>query len=183
MKRLLLFAALVVCMAGTLHAQETEHLKFKGIPIEGSVDSFGRELVTEGFSKEEKSVYKGIFMGRESYVFLNSQTDNQIRAVGVIFNECDTWKKLKSDYVWCVDMYTEKYGDPLSETRTFSGYKNEDNGLAMYAVKDDECNYRAIWIVPNGMISITISPMARVFISYLDGVSAQNNHSAIIDEI
>lgn len=122
-------------------------------------------------------------MGNDSYIVLNYSIDNQISSVVVFFEECDTWNELKSQYTWCVDMYTEKYGTPLFETQSFSSYKNDKNGLAMSAVKDNECDYRTIWEVPNGMIYINISSNASVVILYSDDFSRKNNRESIIDEI
>lgn len=192
MKRLLLFAALVVCMVGTLHAQETEHLKFKGIPIEGSVDSFGCKLVAEGFSKVAQNAYRGKFMRSDCAVVLVGADNGMIWRVAIAFGDVNTWSTLRSSFDGYVDLYTEKYGRPTKIVKEFLGYyvdlvkSSADN--AMSAIFNDSCNYNAYWKLQHGSIDMRIVKgksyrSGVIVITYTDDTNKAVVRSADLDEI
>ena len=75
-------------MALTMQAQE-EHLKFMGIPIDGSIKSFQKELKEKGFSRESSKdgyrTYEGDFAGEkvELWVYFD-KSSRIVYQVGVI---------------------------------------------------------------------------------------------------
>ena len=58
MKKILSLLISMMFIAGGISAQETEHFKFKGIPIDGTLAEFGKNLVAEGFVKVGNNAVK-----------------------------------------------------------------------------------------------------------------------------
>lgn len=192
MKRLLLLVVLAVCMAGTSLAQEAEHLKFKGIPIEGSVDDFGKKLVAEGFSQVAKNAYRGKFMRSDCTVVLIAADNGMIWRVAIAFGDVKTWSTLRSSFDGYIDLYKEKYGAPTKVTKTFTGhYANSVQSspdMAMYAIYNDACNYNAYWKLKQGSIDMSIVKgksikSGVIVITYTDDANKAVVRSADLDEI
>lgn len=83
----LLIAAMLIC--GGIRAQ---HMKFMGIPIEGTIEEFAVTLENKGFKKITKNGLRGTFAGYDCTIFLNTtgasarKSDN-VANINVRFNE------------------------------------------------------------------------------------------------
>lgn len=192
MKRLLLSIVFALCAIGLSSAQEPEHLKFKGIPIEGSIDDFGRKLVAEGFSQIAKNAYKGKFMRSDCTVVLVAADNGMIWRVAIAFGDVKTWSTLRSSFEGYVDLYKEKYGQPTKITKTFTGYYADlvrsNPNVAMSAIDDDACNYNAYWKLKQGSIDMSIVKgksyrSGAIIITYTDDTNKAVVRSADLDEI
>ena len=88
MKKSLLLLMLVSLLALTSFAQ-TEHMKFMGIPIDGSLKSFCSQLKKKGFDRDpyetrrkDSRIYIGEFAGHNSKVFVYSDAkSNNVHSV------------------------------------------------------------------------------------------------------
>ena len=68
MKKLLLtICSSLFCV---LSYAQTEHLTFKGLPIDGSKQEFVKELQSQGYVYVDDDILSGTFIGRDSYVFI-----------------------------------------------------------------------------------------------------------------
>ena len=68
MKKLLLtICSSLFCV---LSYAQTEHLTFKGLPIDGSKQEFVKELQRQGYVYVDDDILSGTFIGRDSYVFI-----------------------------------------------------------------------------------------------------------------
>jgi len=84
MKKSLLLLMLVSLLTLTSFAQ-TEHMKFMGIPIDGSLKSFCSKLKKKGFDRDPYDellsnycrIYNGEFAGNKSKVFIYSDAKTQ----------------------------------------------------------------------------------------------------------
>lgn len=87
MKKLML---LIICCLMTVFVQaQTEHLKFMGIPIDGKIRQFQKELKKKGFrqasSEDDKRMYKGYFYGDEASVLaLFDKSSDSVYQVAVM---------------------------------------------------------------------------------------------------
>lgn len=177
---------------GISSAQETEHLKFKGIPIEGSVDDFGKKLVAGGFSQIAKNAYRGKFMRSDCTVVLIAADNGMIWRVAIAFGDVKTWSTLRSAFDGYIDLYKEKYGAPAKVTKTFTGnyvdlVRNSPD-WAMYAIGEDACNYNAYWKLKQGLIDMRIVKgksygRGSIMITYTDDTNKAVVRSADLDEI
>ena len=130
-------------------AQTSEHLSFKGIPIDGTLDQYVSKMKQSGFtnlSTEDGTVllsgdfagYKGCMVG----VSTLKQKD-LVYKIGVVFPAKDTWSTLSGNYSDLKQMLTEKYGKPSDVVEKFD-------------VKFDRCKYYSIWQTDKGEIQLSI---------------------------
>ena len=88
MKKSLLLLMMVLLLALTSFAQ-TEHMKFMGIPIDGSLKSFCSQLKKKGFDRDpyetrrkDSRIYFGEFAGHNSKIFVYSDAkSNNVHSV------------------------------------------------------------------------------------------------------
>ena len=76
MRKLLVFLLILVALPMIAQNKDSEHFKFLGIPICGTIQEFSKQLEEKGFNKVESSeVYRGIFDGNSAYLLLIKNTD------------------------------------------------------------------------------------------------------------
>ena len=84
MKKLML--AFIICLSPLSVMAQTEHMKFMGIPIDGKISAFQRELKKKGFREDEriKLLPKNTFRGAHFYKGLFAE---EMATLVVYFNE------------------------------------------------------------------------------------------------
>lgn len=158
MKKLL---ALIVCcfLVGNIFAQ---HLTFKGVPIDGTLQSYIQKMRAAGFQYEGTSdgvaLLSGDFAGyKECYIGVYTlKNKDLVSRIGVIFPEKDTWSAVVRDYENLKEMLTEKYGMPSEQIERFNTYASSDN-LKMYAIRDGEADWFCTFSTKNGDIQLTLT--------------------------
>lgn len=111
MKKLAL--SFIACLISlTIQAQNTEHLKFMGIPIDGKLNKFKKELVNKGLrcnKFRDSYSFEGYFSGENAYIYpLVDGKTNNVYAVGVII-DCHAEDIARGKYLNFVRNLTEKY--------------------------------------------------------------------------
>jgi hypothetical protein len=89
----------------------TTPLSFKGIPMTGSLSSFGNELVRAGFRSAGNGTYTGDFAGYSGCKITPSGS-NPVQEVRVDFPVISDWDALEKAYDSLQASLTEKYGMP-----------------------------------------------------------------------
>ena len=123
MRKILLL--ILCCFTMCVIAQETKHLEFKGVPMEGNVFSFADKLVEKGFKWEEPLegyiFMTGRFMEREVGVLIMGtfKTNTIWKIVVITDEEFTTWYRLKSKYTEYTRLFTKKYGMPTAHLNSF----------------------------------------------------------------
>lgn len=174
-------------------AQESSHLKFKGIPIDGKLDSFVQKLKNKGYTyvgtKDGMSVLKGEFAttkGCTIGVARFSHRD-QVNTVVVMFPEMKTWSTIYNTYLEYKEMLTEKYGEPDCVEEFAEGTSVHDDWFKFHAVLRDECNYVSTFKTDNGNIVLTMMKMdyntASVVIKYIDKANAEETRRKVMEEL
>ena len=103
MKKLIVSFAFVL-IALTSYAQGgSEHLTFKGIPIEGSMTEFCQKLKAKGFtsigSENNLALFMGDFTGRNATIGVTATDDGKsVFAVAVLFDPSGEWNTLVNTY-------------------------------------------------------------------------------------
>lgn len=87
----------------------TTPLSFKGIPMTGSLSSFGNELVRAGFRSAGNGTYFGDFAGYSGCKITPSGS-NPVQEVRVDFPVISDWDALEKAYDSLQASLTEKYG-------------------------------------------------------------------------
>lgn len=178
----------------TTQGQNNEPFKFKGIAIKGSAAAFCQELEKIGFEKVEsnsldKPTYAGNFLNREAVVLVMSNEDNSIHSVAVMFKPYtdSEWGFLYDKYINTVELYTAKYGEPISSVADKPDYANTNsqivlalsNGLATYITEyETESGYIQIRI-----LSADVSYKATFTIIYRDKEGLEKAYIKQLDEI
>ena len=117
MKRIVSILALLLCMTCV---QAEEHMKFMGIPLNGTISQFQAKLTAKGVTHDVagskglsagRRLFKGTFSGKraEIYVYFDEATKIVYRAKAVIESSEESLSKQNYDYF--VSMLSQKYDD------------------------------------------------------------------------
>lgn len=152
--------SLIIAMLCAITCMAEEHLKFKGIPIEGSMKSFCQKLANKGFTKigsdSNLTLFTGDFTGRDATIGVKSDDDGEnVYSVIVLFESSKEWKVLVSTYNYYKDLYTRKYGEPKI-SKEINTASNTNNALLMIELEERNAIWGSIWEVPGGEIEISI---------------------------
>lgn len=186
----LLTAVLISVIA---FAQGSEHLTFKGVPIDGTLASFTQKLTTKGFKKigteGRASVLKGTFAGSDNCTILVHALENKdaVYLVGVMFPSTSEWRRLETDYLTLKDMLTKKYGEPAACVEEFqSRYVNDDNSK-LHELRMSRCTYETIFENEKGRIKLSLAHDdymdCYVILGYVDGINGALSAEAAYDDL
>lgn len=170
---------------------ENNHLKFKGVPIDGTLELFVERMKRKGF----KEVGQGSFLGRSKsfsgvlrgdfadytdclvYVETLDQKDLVAR-ITVAFPSQDKWEYLYGDYKRLKDMLSQKYGKPYRCAEKFQNNYDlpMDDNYRMHAVGMDRCKYESRFRSDKGEIVLWIEHddfKCFVALAYKDKVNCE----------
>ena len=183
MKRILIALLFVFSCIGAMAQNANEHLKFMGIPINGTLESFTQKLVAKKIKSiqaaEGVGLFNGAFAGKMNCNIFVATVPNRniVSKVVVCLPPRETWAWLESDYNEFKQMLTSKYGEPFQHSETFKAgsYKSSDV-LKMSSLRDGKCEYYTVWKVNEGMIGLEIisieSPSSCfVRLNYYDAIN------------
>ncbi len=192
MKKILL-VAIAFLFSVSLNAQTTEeHMKFKGIPIDGTLTDFTQKMKQKGFSykgtEDGMALFEGEFAATKGCTIIAvAKSNNVVHKVAVVFPDCDTWSCLSNKYESLKDMLTQKYGEPDFKIERFDNNYIRDDGDRYYNVRTDRCKYAASWITEEGEIDLDISHSGYlscfVRLIYIDGINTDKVINQAIDDL
>src|SRR5690606_41600959 len=128
MKTLLssIFCLFIIASTCAQNESETnEHMTFKGVPIDGTLNEFVSKMKNSGFNhigiENGIGVLKGDFAGYKGCIVgvATLKQKDLVSKITVIFPESDTWSCLSSDYFYLIVLLTEKYGEPCEVVEKF----------------------------------------------------------------
>lgn len=160
MKKILVVMALFVAMAANA---QTEHLKFKGVPIDGTLSQYTQRMKEKGFTylgtENGMSLLEGDFAGFKSCLVVVYTLKNKdlVSFIVVKFQEYDTWSAIYNNYSTLKDMLTMKYGEPSGVIEEFQGSYVDDDNDRMYALMMDGCKYITTFETELGIIELSIT--------------------------
>lgn len=165
---------------------QTEHLKFMGIPLNGTITQFQSKLATKGLVPNNKinqsipvgcRAFSGTFSGEKAniYVYYNSKTKIVYRAKAVIQYDKDQVEfKLKN----FVSLLQEKYTNSVGEDSEQDGYPS----YSLVVLNDDGIN-------PLGIVGLYISKSDYLYserflhVDYEDYLNSESNKSSNMDDL
>jgi len=191
MKRLFL-TIFVTLFTVALYAQtESNHLTFKGIPIDGDYKVFAQKLVQKGFvqtgTSDDGILLKGTFMAHPNVsvgVYPNPSTKT-VAGVSAIIEVGDNWSTIEDQYYDIVDLYSEKYGNCTSHIEEFTTTVY-GNSSKLSCIRNGECNYSSTWELDAGMIIIAIDYFDHkycVICNYYDEINYNTYRQSMLDDI
>lgn len=134
MKKILsIFFTLCICLS--VSAQE--HMKFMGIPLDGTIDNFALKLKAKGVTYDAAKskaagagirIFSGLFMGEKAtfIVFYNSKSKIVFSAVAELYYP--TAESAHTPFVNLTDQLQQKYPDATCKENT--GPDGKADGLA-----------------------------------------------------
>ena len=167
-----------------LAVEDSIHLRFKGVPIDGTLEQFVLRMERSGFQcmdvEDGTAVLKGDFAAfKECTVFVSTLSGKDlVSRIAVQFPERDQWQYLYGDYKNLKDLLTEKYGKPSSCVERFQKhYVEPDDMMKMLYVQSDKCNYETTFATEKGTIVLSIEhgeySSCFVMLAYRDKVNNQ----------
>jgi len=190
----MIFTLATLTSFAQVDSENSEHMTFKRIPIDGALDEYIVQLKKSGFSLIEKedgfAVLKSDFAGfKDCYILVATlKQKDLVGSITVIFPERETWSSLSSNYFTLKEMLTEKYGKPSESNEKFdSSSQPRDDNDRMYRVKFDNCKYYTEYETEKGSIQLSIDHdgVASCFVSlaYFDKINREIIRAKAIDDL
>ena len=122
---------IIVCLMSMCIQAQTEHLKFMGIPLTGSITAFQEKLKAKGIKYDAEGsrqikvgcrCFKGSFSGEKAnfYVYYNEKTKIVYRAKAVI--TCLSKEKGEGQFDSFRSMLNTKYSDGIANDSEQDGH-------------------------------------------------------------
>ena len=174
--------------------EKTEHMTFKGVPIDGTLNEYVSKMKQSGFTLIETedgvAILQGDFAAYKDCIIgvATLKGKDLVSKITVIFPEQETWSSLSSNYYNLKELLTEKYGEPSEIIEKFDTYSEpDDDGDRMHAVKMDNCKYYTTFELENGSIQISIDHQSVmscfVRLSYFDKINSEKIRQKAIDDL
>jgi hypothetical protein len=189
-----IFTLILSLTAMLTFAQTSEHLSFKGVPIDGTLSDYVSKMEKNGFTligkedgvamlKGDFAAYKDCFIG----VATLKQKD-LVSKISVIFPERRTWSSLSANYYNIKKLLAEKYGEPSEIVEKFdSRIEPMDDNSKMHEVGMNRCKYYTTFELENGSIQLSIEndgfSTGFVMLSYFDKINSEIIKAKAIDDL
>jgi len=185
-------------MTMTCYAQNntdtTEHLTFKGVPIDGTLDEYVSKMKKSGFTlvgtKDGVAILKGDFATYKDCIIgvATLQGKDLVSKITVLFPKRETWETLASNYFNLKKLLTEKYGEPSDVVEKFDTRSvPKDDRSKMHEVGMNNCKYHTIFELENGSIQVSIENdgflSSFVVLSYYDRINSEKVRQKAIDDL
>ena len=175
-------------------SQTSEHLSFKGVPIDGTLNEYVSEMKKGGFTligaEDGVAMLTGDFAAYKDCVIGVATLKQQdlVSKITVIFPESNTWSSLSNNYFILKALLTKKYGEPSKNVEKFDTYSPPDNdGDRMFEVKMDNCKYYATFETEKGSIQLSIDHngviSCFVRLTYYDKINSEIIKQKAIDDL
>ena len=191
-----LYVAICALFASVAFAQssESEHLTFKGVPIDGTLSQYVAKMKAAGFSylgeEDGTALLKGDFAGFKGCTIGVStlKSVNVVSQIAVIFPEREDWSILENDYNNLKAMLTEKYGEPAEVVEKFDNkYLADDNRSKMHELTMDRCTWFTIFSTEKGDIQLSLVKYnfgsGAVILKYRDRINGDKVYSSAMDDL
>lgn len=186
---------LFLLMSFTLtFAQSSEHLKFKGVPIDGTLNEYVSKMKQAGFqlvgTDDGVALLEGEFAGYRGCLIAVStlKSVNVVNTIGVVFPAREDWSSLEGDYEHLKSMLTEKYGEPADVVEKFQGYGNPQTDQEKWInLITDNCTWYTIFETKNGDIQLSLEKGDYgeyfVLLKYFDKINTEAVRSAAMEDL
>lgn len=191
MKKLLI--SLFVILYTTI-GQAQEHLTFKGVPIDGTLDTYVANMKKAGFTfiVEDNGIamLRGDFAGYRNCTIgvVTLKSIDIVNRISVLFDSHQDWNNIYINYSSLKEMLTTKYGKYADCVEKFEGYSQprDDNGK-MHELTMDRCKFYTIWKTDKGSIELEIIKGnlggGMVRLSYWDKINTMSVQEKAMDDL
>ena len=194
MKKSFLFLMFMIIIALSSFAQTTEHLKFKGVPIDGTLNEYVLKMKQAGFqligTDDGVALLEGEFAGYRGCLIGVStlKSVNVVNTIGVVFPAREDWSSLEGDYEHLKSMLTEKYGEPSDVVEKFQGYGNPQTDQEKWInLISDNCTWYTTYETKNGDVQLSLEKgdygQYFVLLKYFDKINTDAVRSAAMEDL
>lgn len=154
-----------------------EHIDFKGIPLEGDLDSYVSKMKEAGYNfikivDGDIALMEGKFTGKDAQIYISATPKTKtVCRVFVFLEKHTSWTSLKNEYFKYKDLYKQKYGEDSESFEFFKDPYYEGDGYELQAVGLDKCNYATFYNTDKGTIAIEIASTKAILIGYEDKIN------------
>lgn len=181
-------------------AQSSEHLKFKGVPIDGTLNEYVNKMKQAGFQLVEiedgVAIMEGNFAGyNDCQIGINSsQKRDLVCEVAVVFPTQKEWTGLYDNYESLKSMLTQKYGNPVECVEEFALLKEKSKDEINKIMMDSYAFYyhigMCIWYSSfdtlNGSINLSIKNQGFshfVLLRYCDKINCDKYKDDAMEDL
>lgn len=195
MKKFFFILYLAFTLFAAASAQNAqEHMTFKGIPINGTLNSFVTKLKQKGFTHigtdDGIAMFRGDFAAYKNCTVgaVSSKEKDLVVKVAVIFPSHETWSALENNYLSLKQMLTAKYGEPSDCVETFQSHSQpKDDNMKMFELQMDRCKYQTLFETEKGNIELQLGHKSfskcYVILSYYDAVNQKTVMSDAMEDL
>ena len=164
-----------------------EHLKFKGLEIDGSLDEFFKNLKKEipdldGYVLDFAAIFKGTFAGTRGCIFVISpNSDNNVKDVMIQFPASDNWGMIKKEYEELCSNMTLKYGEPMATSNDYLEPYIEGDGKEINGIIQGQIKLCQVFGLTNGYIQVCIMKATSYDYVFPETAREGNNIAVAID--
>jgi hypothetical protein len=186
----ILFSVILALTATMLFAQnQSQHLSFKGVPIDGTLNEYVAKMKQSGFTlistKDGVAKLRGDFAAyKNCSISIVTKGKDLVSEITVIFPAEDRQALLLNNYFSLKEMLTEKYGEPSKSGKTFDIYSSDDI-FKMHDVVIDGCKYITVFSIDKGDIQLSIKHSRDLFVvlSYFDKINGDIIQQKAMDDL
>ena len=135
-------------------------LTFKGIPLKGSLSSFGSELVRAGFRNAGNGTYTGTFAGYDGCKITPSGS-NPVQEVRIDFPVISDWDALEKAYDNLQADLTRKYGIDPVVNRNLAVYNLPNGTISLDADVSNQSSWHVILKYANAFTTSSTGTLGR----------------------
>lgn len=177
-------------VASSMAQTTSEHLTFKGIPIDGPLNAFVAKMKAAGFkhlgTEDGRATFEGRFAGF-SDCFIGAETqNNKVYMIAAIVAMKNDWPSLETAYQTLKNMLISKYGEPSTCIERFDSNVSDQDVLKLLALAMGNCTYETIFITSKGQIRLSMTSAdfaCSVGITYLDKINGDASFSSRVDDL
>jgi len=193
MKRLFISLLLVICALISFAQNESEHLTFKGVPIDGTLREYIEKMKNAGFEyvgEENKTAnLQGEFAGfKECTIVVSTlKFKDLVNSIGVIFPANEKWWVVEKNYKDLKSMLIQKYGEPSECVEKFKEYTPSTNSGKIMKLMNNEYSWFSTFSTPKGNIQLSIAYQLSigcfVTLKYSDKINTESIRSHAINDL
>ena len=193
MKKLLLSVIIALTVTLSFAQNQSQHLSFKGVPIDGTLNEYVAKMKQSGFTlirtEDGVAMLKGDFAAYKDCIIgvATLKGKDLVSKITVVFPAKDSWSLLANNYFSLKEMLTEKYGEPSESVEKFDTYSEpRDDGSKMIQVKLDACKYYSIYETDKGSIQLSINgdiSSCFVMLAYFDKINGDIIKQKAMDDL
>lgn len=169
--------------------EESQHLTFKGVPIDGTLEQFVAQMNQKGFvghARESGFAYlKGDFAGYKGcFVQVSTlRSHDSVSSIEVQFPAIG-WSAAETCYSRLKGMLTTKYGEPSSVKEKFErSFASRDDDGKEWELLEGRATYETIFKTDKGEITLKINRACRVVLIYFDKINSDAFDAAALADL